>query len=89
MKRLRIRVFGDVQGVFYRHFAKEEANKFNIKGWIRNDPDGSVFIVAEGEEKDVDQFLERCKEGTPMATIDKVDVNLEEFVGDMETFEIR
>lgn len=89
MKRLRIRVFGDVQGVFYRHYAQEKANELDVKGWIRNDPDGSVFIVAEGEEKNVDQFLEWCKKGSPMASIDNVEYNTEEYVGDTENFEIR
>lgn len=89
MKRLRIRVFGDVQGVFYRHFAKDMASKLSLAGWIRNDPDGSVFIVVEGDEKNVDKFLEWCKEGSPMATVDNVDASQEEFVGDMENFEIR
>lgn len=89
MKRLRIRVFGDVQGVFYRHFAKDMAIKLELNGWIRNDPDGSVFIVVEGEEKNVDRFLEWCREGSPMAAVDNVDASVEEYLGDMESFEIR
>lgn len=89
MKRLRIRAFGDVQGVFYRHFAKDMANKLDLKGWIRNDPDGSVFIVAEGEESNVDRFLEWCKEGSPMARVDNIESSVEEPVGDLEGFEIR
>jgi acylphosphatase len=89
MKRLRIRVFGDVQGVFFRHYAMDMANKLGVKGWIRNDPDGSVFIVAEGEESAVDKFAEWAKNGSPMATVDTVDINIEEYVGDSETFEIR
>jgi acylphosphatase len=81
-------VFGDVQGVFYRHYAKEMADKLNITGWIRNDPDGSVFIVAEGDEKQVDKFLEWTKEGSPTATVDNVDYSEEDYAGENEGFEI-
>jgi acylphosphatase len=89
MKRVRIRVYGDVQGVFYRHFAKETAEKIGVNGWIRNDPDGTVFIVAEGDDKKVEQYLEWAKEGSPMAQVEKVDFAEEEYLGDTEGFEIR
>lgn len=89
MKRLRIRVFGEVQGVFYRHYAQEKAVELGVKGWIRNDPDGSVFIAAEGDDGAVEEFLEWTKQGTPTSTVTNVDFTEEDYIGDSETFEIR
>lgn len=89
MKRLRIRVSGDVQGVFYRHFASDEAKKLGVTGWIRNDPDGTVFMVVEGESAVIDKFLAWSKEGSPMANVEDIDVVEEEYIGESEGFEIR
>jgi acylphosphatase len=49
---LQIRVWGKVQGVFYRASAKQEADKLGIRGTVKNEPDGSVVIQAEGSEDD-------------------------------------
>lgn len=89
MKRLRLKVTGDVQGVFYRHYAKEEAGKLGLAGWVRNDPDGAVFMIVEGEDDSVTKFADWAKEGSPMATVDSIDVSEEEYTGDLEGFEIR
>lgn len=74
MKHLNIRIFGRVQGVFFRDSAKREADKLNILGFIWNESDGSVYIEAEGEEKALAEFVEWCKNGPRFAKVFRVDV---------------
>ncbi|VVB67969.1 Acylphosphatase [Candidatus Norongarragalina meridionalis] len=66
MKRAEIRVFGDVQGVFYRSFVETRARMNNIVGWVKNESDGSVSIVAEGEDADAERFVKaiQVRDGT-------------------------
>lgn len=73
-KHLNIKIYGLVQGIFYRATAKEEAGKFNITGFARNAEDSSVYIEAEGEEENLDKFIEWCKKGPPLAKVEKVEV---------------
>lgn len=73
IKHLNIKVSGFVQGIFYRATAKEEAEKHNITGFARNEPDGSVYIEAEGEEDKLNKFLQWCHKGPPLAKVEKVE----------------
>ena len=72
MKTLHITVIGRVQGVWFRATAKEMADRLGLSGWARNTLDGSVEILAYGEEAALDQFVEWCRQGPPMAKIEKV-----------------
>lgn len=89
MKRVKMSVVGDVQGVFFRHFAKLEADDLGLTGWCRNESDGSVYVVVEGEEKNVDKFVRWSKGGSELATVDRVDVTEEKYTGFEHEFEIR
>jgi acylphosphatase len=89
MKRVKISVTGDVQGVFYRHNTMKEAKSLDIKGWCRNEPDGSVFIVAEGEDAAVNKLIRWAKDGSPLASVENVEVVEEKPTGEEKDFEIR
>lgn len=69
MKAVSIRVSGKVQGVFFRASTKNEADRLGIQGMVRNEPDGSVYIEAEGEEKSLAQFVEWCRKGPTKAIV--------------------
>ena len=73
MRGLKIKIYGDVQGVGFRYEAKIVADKLGIKGFARNENDGTVHIEAEGEEKDLEKFLEWCRKGPYSARVAKVD----------------
>ena len=75
MKRFHLIIRGKVQGVFYRATARKQATALGIKGFIRNLPDGSVELEAQGEERQLDAFLHWCHDGPPNAQVDKVCVN--------------
>ena len=76
IKHLNIKVYGQVQGVFFRATAKEEAEKLGIRGFARNEPDGTVYIEAEGKEKDLDTFVEWCKEDPNSAKVEKIEIEI-------------
>lgn len=73
MKAERIQVTGKVQGVFFRASTKEKADELSIKGWVRNEPDGSVLIEAEGPDDRMEAFVAWCWEGSPHARVEKVE----------------
>lgn len=89
MKRLRIKVIGDVQGVFYRFSAKIVADNSGITGWVQNEPDESVSMVIEGKEEVLQKFVEWAKEGSPMAEVENVLVSEEKHTGEFKDFEVK
>lgn len=71
-KCLEIKIFGRVQGVFFRHSAKSKAENLNIFGLARNEDDGSLYIEAEGEENRLKIFLNWCRLGPENAEVEKI-----------------
>lgn len=87
-KRVHVIVEGRVQGVFFRDFTRRQAYRFGIKGWVRNLMDGSVEIMAEGEEENLKSFLEEVKKGPPLAVVEKLDIEWMDFKGEFNDFRI-
>lgn len=71
-KHLSIKIYGKVQGIFFRATAREAAEKLGIKIMAENKPDGSVYIEAEGDEEKLDQFVKWCHRGPALAQVEKV-----------------
>ncbi len=69
MKHLDITIKGRVQGVFFRASTKAVADHLGIKGYVRNEPNGDVFIAAEGDQMSLEMFLDWCKEGPENAEV--------------------
>ena len=67
-----ILVKGFVQGVFYRRYVKQLAEKLNILGYVKNLQQGDVEIVAQGSEEDLLQFISLCKLGPQLANVKEV-----------------
>ena len=80
-KSVRIHITGIVQGVFFRIFIKDNAEKKNVKGFTRNLEDGRVEVFLEGDADDVNSMVELCKKGPKHAQIKKVNVKIEKFQG--------
>lgn len=66
---LKIDIFGRVQGVGYRQFVKKQADVHKLTGFVRNRPEGSVFIVAQGTRKDLSSFLLAVEKGPVLAKV--------------------
>jgi acylphosphatase len=78
MKHVSIRVYGRVQGVFFRASTKEMAEQLGIHGSVRNVRDGSVAIEAEGDEEAIEKFIKWCQNGPELAMVDRLDVTEKE-----------
>jgi acylphosphatase len=86
--RVRIVVRGKVQGVFFRDYAKKEAEKMQLTGWVKNTDDGGVEIVAEGDKSCLRQLIILCEKGNPLSTVTNVDYDWEEYSGKFNDFYI-
>jgi acylphosphatase len=77
-----------VQGVGYRWFARETAERLGVVGWVRNLPDGSVEGEAEGGETAVNEFMQLLKKSHPYARVERIEEKRVKIRGE-ENFEIR
>ena len=89
MKRIRVIVSGMVQGVFFRAKTRNESIRNNVRGWVRNLPDGRVEAVFEGKADDVDRVVDWCRVGPSHASVEHVESFEEAYTGAFQAFEIR
>ena len=88
MKRLEAVVSGRVQGVSFRYYTQRKAMEFGVVGWVRNESNGTVRLVAEGPEESLQPLLEFIKQGPPYAQVSKCEFSWEEARGEFERFRI-
>jgi acylphosphatase len=88
-RRLVALVRGQVQGVGYRWFTQRQAQALRVHGWVSNQADGSVEVVAEGPEDALGRLLLALWEGPAGASVGAVDVRHEPARGNLSGFEIR
>lgn len=74
-KSVSILLFGRVQQVGFRYFVFKLAAELGLVGFVKNQPDGSVYVEAEGESQTVEVFIAHCKMGPPHSTVTKFFVN--------------
>ena len=87
--RRRIVAYGQVQGVYFRDGAQQEALRRGLTGWVRNRDDGTVEIEVQGEKDDVDDFGRWAEEGPEEAAVECVDIDAEPVVEGESRFEVR
>jgi acylphosphatase len=89
MKRLHAVITGKVQAVGFREFAKSEASSRGLTGWVCNGDNGrSVEVVAEGEERVLEEFLRRLEEGPRFASVESIDFNYSDAGGGFSRFSV-
>lgn len=88
-KQTVLKIYGKVQGVFFRDSSRKKARELNLSGFVRNEPDGTVAVVAEGEEKDLKEFIEWCKNGPDHTKVEKVDIQWLKPTGQFNDFVIK
>jgi len=81
-------VHGRVQGVFFRASTQKAAEDLELTGWVKNCDDGSVEIHAEGSREKLEELIAWCRQGPPMASVSKIDLNWIEAEG-LSSFDIR
>jgi acylphosphatase len=72
---LEIIVHGKVQGVFYRQSTLQEAMRLGLTGYVKNRPDGSVYILASGTRENLDRLAAWCEEGPPQADVQAIAIH--------------
>ena len=88
-KRLSARITGRVQGVGFRNFTQRRARRLGLTGWVRNEPDGSVRLEAEGPREALDDLMEAVHQGPRMAVVDDVEVAWDDATDEFEIFQVR
>ena len=88
MKRVNITVTGDVQGVFFRSFIRQNALDMGVNGYVRNKGADKVEAVFEGKDKDVDDLVKLCKKGPSGAKIKSVQVKEERYLNEFLGFSV-
>ncbi len=88
MERLHAVVHGDVQGVGFRYFVQRTAAQLGLTGWVRNNDDGSVELVAEGARDKLEELKRAVERGPRMAHVDGVDVQWSRATGGLRGFDL-
>lgn len=88
MTRRRVVIHGLVQGVFFRDAVRRRAQSADVSGWVRNNPDGTVEAVFEGDEGAVERLVEFCRRGPRGAHVTSVNVT-EETPEGLRDFSVR
>ena len=86
-KSLRLYIQGTVQEIFFKSFIKENAERYNVKGFTRNLEDGRIEVFLEGNTDEVNTMVEVCKKGPKHSQIKNVEINQEKFQ-DFKTFKV-
>ncbi len=86
---IHIRVWGRVQGVGFRAFVREQANYFDLSGWVRNVGRDQVEVRAEGIRESLENFLEQVKKGPSVSNVRESKVEWGEFHDEFKKFQIR
>ncbi|HEU5450500.1 MAG TPA: acylphosphatase [Terriglobales bacterium] len=84
----RFLVTGRVQGVGFRWFVEREARTIGVAGWVRNNLDGSVEVLASGTHEQLSALRSRLRQGPRAARVDNVDESEARPVADLKTFRI-
>ena len=88
-RRLDAVVRGDVQGVGFRWFVRRQAARLSVMGWVQNQPDGTVRVVAEGSPAALARLLGYLRSGPPGAIVRAVEERWLPGEGSFESFQIR
>lgn len=89
MKRVTVIVTGLVQGVSFRYYTRREARRLDLTGWVRNEVDGSVKLIAEGQDDSLKALLQFLGKGPPSARVQNVEVVWSQASGEFASFEVR
>ncbi len=87
-QRLSAQISGRVQGVGFRYFTRTTAQQLGVVGWVRNEPDGTVRLEAEGRQEALNTLLDAVHDGPPSARVEEVDVTWDAAQGEFEHFEV-
>ena len=88
-KQVILKIYGRVQGIFFRDSTRKKARQLGLTGCVSNESDRTVKVIAEGEEKELEELIKWCYNGNRLARVDKIDIQWQEATGQFEGFEIK
>lgn len=88
MLTVTLRAWGNVQGVYYRQAVREKARELGLRGYVTNEPDWTVMIIAGGKRTDLELFIDFCKNNPGYSEVDRLDVNWDGVEIKQKKFEI-
>jgi len=89
MKRICMNISGYVQGVFFRENTKKKAKELGLKGYVKNLSDGSIEVVVEGDESNLKELINFCRNNPSGSRVKSIKVDYEEVKNEFKDFEIR
>jgi acylphosphatase len=87
-RQAHLLIRGKVQGVFFRESTRQKALELSLAGWVRNLQTGDVEAVAEGESPKLEQWIEWCRKGPPLARVSEVVVTYGDARGELKSFSV-
>jgi acylphosphatase len=88
-ERLSARITGRVQGVGFRNYTQMRARRLDVTGWVRNEPNGSVRLEAEGTREDLEDLLAAVHDGPRTALVENVEADWADATDEFDTFRVR
>jgi acylphosphatase len=88
MSGCRVHIYGHVQGVCFRDWAMGRARALGVRGWVRNRRDGSVELVAYGDDEAVEALTADCRTGPSSAWVERIEVEIAEGEGPPAGFRV-
>jgi acylphosphatase len=88
MKTAHVVISGFVQGIGFRHFVRQNAQKLGLKGWVRNIPGGNVEAVFQGSKDAIDEMILLCQKGPMFSEVKEVTIDRIDSEEQLEGFEI-
>ncbi len=83
------RLHGRVQGVGFRAFVRSQGRSLGLDGWTRNEPDGTVTVVASGDPATLERLEERLRQGPPAGRVERIESRRADGPPDVDGFEVR
>jgi acylphosphatase len=88
-KQVILKIHGRVQGVFFRDSSRRKARKLKLVGWVMNEDDGTVKVLAEGKEENLKELIDWCYNGPMLARVDNIDIEWQKATGQFNKFDIK
>lgn len=88
MRVLKAKVYGKVQGVWFRKYTLDSARDIGVVGMVKNLVDGTVLVNVSGDDENLRKFKELLENGSPNSRVDKIDYSWEDSSIEYSTFEI-
>ncbi|MDA2922945.1 acylphosphatase [Patescibacteria group bacterium AH-259-L07] len=88
-KQVKLKIYGQVQGVFFRMHTQRKAQRLGLGGWVKNEKDGSVTAIAVGEEDKLKEFINWAHHGSEFAQVDDIKIEWSEPKENFTNFEIK